>query len=196
MSYTPKILAFSGSARKDSFNTKLLHLAAEAARRAGAEVTVLDMREYPLPLYDGDLEAAEGLPAQVKELKKIFLLHDGLLIASPEYNSSFTPLLKNLIDWVSRAEKGEGGLVAYKGKVAGLISASPGALGGLRGLVHLRQVLGNIGVIVIPEQKAVASAIVAFGADGSLQDVKTQEAVEGVAKALVGVVSKLNAVKA
>src|SRR5260221_646228 len=100
----PKILAFAGSLRKDSYNKKLIKIAAEGARAAGAEVTVIDLKEFPLPVYDGDLETAEGLPANAKKLKEMFLKHQGLLIASPEYNSSIPGGLKNMIDWVSRTE--------------------------------------------------------------------------------------------
>src|SRR6185295_2879266 len=98
----PKILAFAGSMRKDSFNKKLIRVAAEGARSAGAEVTLIDLKDFPLPVYDGDLEAAEGLPAGAKKLKELFLQNQGLLIASPEYNSSIPGTLKNAIDWVSR----------------------------------------------------------------------------------------------
>ncbi len=182
MSHTPRILVFAGSARKESFNKKLAAIAADAARAAGAEVTHLDLAEYPMPIYDGDLEAADGMPENAKKLKQLFIDHDALLIASPEYNSSFSPLLKNVIDWVSR---GEGGLIAYKGKVAGLLAASPGALGGLRGLVHLRSVLGNIGVLVLSNQRAVNAS--------ALDDPKTAEQVAALAKELVDTVAKLKA---
>ena len=123
-----RILAFAGSARRDSLNKKLLQVAVAGARAAGAEVTVLDLRDLPLPLYDGDLEAAEGLPANARALKQQLRAHAGLLLACPEYNSSVTPLLKNAIDWASRAEPGEAPLACFEGKVAGLVSASPGAL--------------------------------------------------------------------
>lgn len=193
VSYTPLILALAGSLRAGSFNSRILHIAAEAAREAGAEVKVIDLREFPLPIYDGDLEAAEGLPANVMALKREFLAHEGLLLASPEYNSSFTPLMKNTIDWVSRPAPGEGGLAAYKGKTAVLMSASPGALGGLRGLVHLRAVLGNIGVIVLPEQKAISSASAAFTPEGALANAKDQDAIRALGTRLAEVLGKLHA---
>src|SRR5688572_18337049 len=131
----PRILAFAGSLRKDSYNKKLLAIAVQGARDAGAEVTVVELVDYPLPLFDEDLERA-GTPENAKKLKQLFLEHDALLIASPEYNSSFTAITKNTIDWVSRSSPGEPGLAAYRGKTAAIIAASPGALGGLRGLVH------------------------------------------------------------
>ena len=122
------------------------------AREAGGEVTLIDLKDFPLPLFDQDLEAEQGMPENGTRLKKLFIDHDGLLIASPEYNSSFPAVLKNAIDWVSRPAPGEPSLVAFRGKVATLMSASPGAQGGLRGLVHVRSILGNIGVIVLPDQ--------------------------------------------
>src|SRR5262245_32979393 len=130
----PRILAFAGSTRRDSVNRKLLTIAAEDVRRAGGQVTVVELSDYPMPLLDEDLEAAGGIPEPARRLKKLFLEHDGLLLACPEYNSSITPLLKNVIDWVSRREGTEGALACYKGKTAALISASPSMLGGLRGL--------------------------------------------------------------
>ena len=114
MSDQPRIVAFAGSARKDSLNLQLVKVAAEGARAAGAEVTVLDMRDFPMPLFNQDLEEAEGPPENGRELRRIMLAHDGLLIASPEYNSSITPLLKNAIDWVSRADEGNRALAAYE----------------------------------------------------------------------------------
>ena len=181
---TPKILAFAGSLRKDSFNKKLVAIAAQGARDAGAEVTVVDLKDYPMPIYDGDLEDADGIPEKALELKRIFLDHDGLLISAPEYNSSITAVLKNVIDWVSRPQPDEPRLAAYQNKVATLMSASPGALGGLRGLVHVRAILGNIGVIVLPQQIAVSKAHEAFADDGSLNDEQRHSDVLGLGKRL------------
>src|SRR3954447_7404881 len=124
----PRILAFAGSLRKDSYNKKLIKIAADAARRAGAEVTLIDLKDYPLPIYDGDLEAASGIPDNGQKLKKLFLDHDGLLLSCPEYNSSITAVLKNTIDWVSRPAPGEASLACFIGKAATLMSASPGGL--------------------------------------------------------------------
>ena len=187
----PRILAFAGSLRKDSYNKKLVQIAAAAARRAGADVTVIDLKDYPLPIYDGDIEAATGIPENAQKLKKIFLEHDGLLISAAEYNSSITAVLKNVIDWVSRAAPNEAPLACYNGKVATLMSASPGALGGLRGLVHVRAILGNINVIVLPSQIAVTKAHEAFNDDGTLKDAKQQASVEGLGKTLADVLTKL-----
>ena len=187
----PRILAFAGSLRRESFNKKLVPIAAKAARDAGAEVTLIDLRDFPLPLFDQDLEAEQGMPENEKKLKQLFIDHDGLLIASPEYNSSVKAVLKNSIDWVSRPAPDEPPLVAFRGKVATLMSASPGALGGLRGLVHVRSILGNIGVIVLPDQIAIAKAHEAFKPDGSLTDPKKQGDVEALGKTLASFLMKL-----
>ncbi len=181
----PKILAFAGSTRSGSFNKKLLHVAAEAARRAGAEVTVVDLRDLALPLFDGDFEDASGLPESAKRFKTLLRESDGLLITSPEYNSSITGVLKNAIDWASRAETDdEPPLIAFRGKAASIMSASPGGLGGLRGLVHLRAILGNIGVIVLPDQVAVSAAHEAFDDAGQLKDARKRKQVEDIGRTL------------
>jgi NAD(P)H-dependent FMN reductase len=187
----PRILAFAGSTRRESFNKKLVSIAVKGARDAGALVTLIDLKDLPLPLFDQDLEAEQGMPENGKKLKKLFIDHDGLLIASPEYNSSISAVLKNAIDWVSRPAPGESSLVAFRGKVATLMSASPGALGGLRGLVHVRSILGNIGVIVLPDQIAVAKAHEAFQPDGSLIDPKQQAGIEGLGNTLASFLMKL-----
>ena len=187
----PRILAFAGSLRRDSFNQKLVPIAAKGAREAGAEVALIALKDFPLPLFDQDLEAEQGMPENGKKLKQLFIDHDGLLIAAPEYNSSITAVLKNAIDWVSRPAPGEPSLVAFRGKVATLMSASPGALGGLRGLVHVRSILGNIGVIVLPEQIAVAQAHEVFNPDGSLKDSKQQAGIEGLGHTLASFLMKL-----
>ncbi|MCZ6735099.1 MAG: NAD(P)H-dependent oxidoreductase [Planctomycetota bacterium] len=191
MSAEPKILAFAGSLRQESYNKKLMRIAAAAARRAGADVTELDLGEYPLPVYDGDLEADAGLPENARKLKALMKAHGGFLIASPEYNSSISGTLKNAIDWTSRPEPDEPPLVCFRGKTAAIMSASPGALGGLRGLVHLRAILGNIGVLVLPDQKAISSAAEAFAENGSLKDPKQLQAIEQIGTRLAEVVTKL-----
>ncbi len=192
MATTPRILAFAGSTRTDSFNKKLVKIAAAGAGKAGAEVTLIDLRDYSLPLFDGDLEDREGLPENAKRLKTLFLTHHGLLISAPEYNSGISGVLKNTIDWVSRAETDdEKPLCCFLGKVAALMSASPGALGGLRGLVQVRAILGNIKVLVLPDQIAVSKAHEAFNPDGSLKDAKQQAAVEKLGATLAGTIAKL-----
>ncbi len=165
-----RILAFAGSARRDSLNKRLLAVAVEKARAAGAEVTALDLAELPLPLYDADRETAQGIPDNAVRLQELMRSHHGFLLACPEYNGSLTPLFKNAVDWASRRAPGEPPLVAYRGKVATLLAASPGTLGGLRGLVPARALLANLGVLVLPTQLAVPRADKAFDADGSLAD--------------------------
>ncbi len=187
-----KILAFAGSLRKESYNKKLVKIAAEGARAAGAEVTLIDLKEFPLPVYDGDLEAAEGLPENAKKLKELFIRHSGLLISCPEYNSSVPGAFKNVIDWVSRpAYKDEPSLACFDKKVAALLSASPGALGGLRSLVHLRAILENIRVMVIPNQIAVPKAHEALDDKGALKDAKQDAAVRGIGAELARILTKL-----
>ena len=186
-----RILAFAGSTRTDSFNKKLVRVAKGGAEAAGAEVTLLDLRDYPMPVYDGDLETAEGLPDNARKLKDLMLEHDGLLIASPEYNSSISAVLKNTIDWISRPEPDVAPLAHFDGKVAGIVSASPGALGGLRGLVQLRAILSNIKVLVIPEQLAVPGAHDAFNDSGALKDAARQQAVEHIGRRVAEVALRL-----
>lgn len=165
------ILFLAGSTRKESINKKLAILAASIAKEAGADVTLIDLKDFEMPLYNGDLETATGLPENARKLKQLFIEHDGFFMASPEYNGSFSALLKNTIDWISRPhEENETSLIAYKGKVAALGAISPGGLGGLRGLVPLRMLLGNLGVIVIPSQVAIGSGFKAFDTDGKLID--------------------------
>jgi NAD(P)H-dependent FMN reductase len=192
MAGTSRILAFAGSTRADSFNKRLIRIAVAGARAAGAEVTLIDLRDYPLPLFDGDLEAREGLPPNGRKLKDLFLAHHGLLMSCPEYNSSITGVWKNTIDWVSRPVPGEAPLAGFDGKVAAIMSASPGALGGLRGLVHVRAILGNIRVLVLPDQVAVPKAGEAFNPDGSLRDSKQHAAVEALGAKLAQVISKIH----
>lgn len=189
---TPRILAFAGSLRAGSFNKHLIRIGADAAREAGAEVTLIDLFDFSLPVLNQDDEDALGLPANAKKLKELFISHDGFLISAPEYNSSITGVLKNVIDWVSRAESAnEPPLIAYTGKTAALMSASPGALGGLRGLVHVRAILGNIGVFVVPGQVCIPTADKFFSADGTLNDLLKTEAIHALARNLVEVTRKL-----
>jgi len=188
-----KILAFAGSSRKDSFNKKLVKIAALGAQEAGASVTIIDLSDYPMPLFNQDSEHEQGMPENACKFKKLLIEHDAFIIASPEYNSAFSPLLKNVIDWASRAESDdEPPLVAYQGKMAVIMAASPGALGGLRGLVFLRMLLANIGVTVLPDQQTIPQAFKAFNNNGSLVDDKKQKSVLELGRNLAAVLSKLN----
>lgn len=190
-----RILVFAGSARRDSLNKKLARVAAQAAREAGAEATFVDLDEYPLPVYHGDLEAAEGMPENARKLRELFIAHDALLISSPENNQSMSALLKNTLDWLSRSlGDGKGansGLAPFRDKVAGLLAASPGPFGAVRHLVHLRQSLAGLGVLVIGNQVALARAHEAFDEAGALKDPQSAKLVHLLAQAVVKVAGKL-----
>ena len=175
-----RILAFSGSARRESLNRKLLAVAVQAVRDAGGEVTLLDLNDLPLPLYHGDLEDAQGLPANAVKLIEVLVQHQGLLIASPEYNSMITPLLKNTIDWCTRADTNP-----LIGKVAAVVSASPGMLGGVRSMQMARQLLMHLGCHVVPAQGILPRAHEAFDDQGALKDSHAQKSVQAVAAQLV-----------
>lgn len=191
---SPKIVAFAGSTRLESLNKKLVHAAVDAAIAAGAEVTLVDLRELALPLYDGDVETADGMPEGAKRFKALLRESQGILIASPEYNSSITGALKNAIDWATRPETDkEAPLVAFRGKTAAIMSASPSALGGLRGLVTLRMLLGNIGVLVLPDQVTLPAAHEAFDENGALKDENKAKQVTKLATGLVTLLLKTTA---
>ena len=187
-----RILAFSGSTRTASFNKRLARIAAQGAREAGAEVDFIDLRDYPLPLFDEDIEVAGGLPENARRLRTLLQASDGLLIASPEYNSSVSGVLKNVIDWASRSESvDEVPLACFKGRVAALLSASGCGLGGVRGLVHLRSILSNIGVIVLPEQVTVPVAYDAVTEAGVLKDERRQRMVASLGRQLAEITARL-----
>lgn len=181
-----RILAFSGSARRGSLNKKLLAAAVAASREAGAEVTVVDFKDLPIPLYDGDLEAAGGMPGNAQKLVALVAEHHGLLISSPEYNSQITPLLKNAIDWCTRAEENP-----LQGKVAAVISASPGMFGGIRSMTLARQLLTHLGCHVVPVQCVLPQADKAFDEEGRLKDERARKNVNAVAAALVKTAARL-----
>ena len=191
MNRAPRILAFSGSLRTSSWNHRIAELSAKAASDAGADVTMLRLRDYPLPVYDQEIEASTGLPSHVVDLKKLFRETDGFLIASPEYNGSISAALKNVIDWVSRPEDGHPNLVGFKGKVAGLLACSPGRLGGLRGLAQLRIILSSIGTIVLPDQVAVPGIHDQFKDSDVIGDEGMQQAVERVGQQVAQVAAAL-----
>lgn len=186
MAPPPRILAFAGSARRESLNRKFLAVAVEAATAAGGQVTLLDLNEYALPLYHGDLEEEQGLPANAVRLIALIAGHDALLVASPEYNSMFTPLLKNTVDWCSRAETNP-----FEGKVAAVLSASPGMYGGVRSLQLAQQLLLKLGCHLVPGQCVLPHADKAFGPDGSLTDPRTRKSVQALASKLVQTASRL-----
>jgi len=187
MSDAPRILAFSGSARRESLNQKLLNAVIDSAREVGGVVNPINLNDFPLPLYDGDLEDAAGFSENAQKLVQLIKDHHGLLIASPEYNSLMTPLLKNTIDWCTRAEENP-----FIGKVVAVISASPGPFGGVRSLTSVRQLLTNLGAHVVPLQCVLPQADKAFDADGRLTMPRAQTSSAAVAKALVEISRKLN----
>lgn len=185
-----KILVFAGSARKASLNKKLARAAAQYARDAGGDVTFIDLDDYPIPLYHGDLEDREGMPENARKLREIFLAHGAFIIASPENNTSVTALLKNTIDWLSR-DIGDGkgvnnGFAPFTGKPAAIMGASPGAFGTVRGsLPHLRMILSSLGVNVLGRQAPIPAAHKVFGEDGSIIEPRAASAVKSLCEALV-----------
>ena len=189
---TVKILILAGSTREGSFNRRLACAAAAQARAQGAEITLVDLAEYDLPIYNAELEATQGLPGNAVKLKDLFKSHRGIFIASPEYNAGVTPLLKNTLDWVSRKGTDEAGLTAYRSNVFAIASASPGAVGGMRGLLMLRQILSvGIGALVLPEQVAVGRAGNAFAEDGRLTDERAAGMLETQLARLIEVAGAL-----
>jgi NAD(P)H-dependent FMN reductase len=190
----PKVLAFAGSLRTGSFNKQLVKIAANAADAAGASVTYVDLKDYPMPVYDQDWFDKNGFPDTVLQLKTLMKESQGYLISSPEYNGSVSGALKNMIDWTSRPEPGEVplSLTCFKGKIAAIMSTSPGGLGGLRGLNHLRQILEGVGTLVIPDQKAVPNASQAFDQAGHLVDESQQAAIEAIGGKLADIAAKLS----
>ncbi len=168
----PKILVFAGSIRTGSHNARLAALATKELVLAGADVTRISLLDFPLPIYDGDLEAKSGPPENALKLKRLMMMHPGVFIASPEYNASITPLLKNTLDWISRVrERGEPPLPAYKNRVFAIGGASDGAYGAMRSLMALRQVLElGCGALVIPDQIAVMRASEAFDEKDNLKE--------------------------
>ncbi len=188
----PKILAFAGSLGKDSFNKKLTQAVAKMAEAQGAEVTYVDISDYPMPLFNEDLEKAEGMPEAVVEFKNLMKDAHGYLISTPEYNGALSGVLKNCIDWMSRSVGGDNGAAEFKGKVAGIMSASPGRMGGIRGLPVLRHILTVINMHVIPSQVAFGAAHEGFNEDGSIKDPKMAERIEGFVTELVETTKKLS----
>jgi chromate reductase len=182
-----KILVIPGSLRTGSHNVRLAALAVKELTLADADVTRISLADYPLPLYDAEAETNEHPPANAVKLKQMISAHRGVFITTPEYNASFTPLIKNTIDWVSRVrERGDPPLAAYKGRVFALGSASPGRFGGIRSLMALRQVLEiGCGALVIPEQVAVVQAEQAFDELDNLKDANTAGQLRTVVRRLI-----------
>ena len=171
----PKIVVFAGSVRTGSINEKLATAAATALTQAGAVATHISLRDYSLPLYDADLQARDGIPDAALRLVELFLGCQGAFVASPEYNASFSPLLKNTFDWMSRVKtEGRPPLAAFKNRVFALGAVSNGAMGGYRGLTQLRSMMElGLGALVLPDMVAVGDAATAFNPDGSLAKERT-----------------------
>ena len=178
-----KLLVFAGSTRQHSFNRRLAQVAAGMARDAGADVTLLELSDFDIPLYNADLEA-RGTPADVLRLKQVLFDHPAWIVCSPEYNGSYTALLKNTIDWASSPVKGDpvwqDGTRSFRGKVVGMLSASPGALGGLRSQSHLAPLLINLECWLAPKAFALGQAGGAFDDNGALVQNAHRERVHGV----------------
>ena len=189
---TPKILAFAGSTRKDSVNKRLAKVALFAAEKAGAKTTFIDLHEYDMPLYSQDLLAEHGMPEGAIAFKEMLKQHHGFLIASPEYNGSLTGTLKNAIDWATIKADDEERMACWNGKIAGLISASPGGLGGIRGLHHLRTILAGIGTFVLPNHLAVGNSAANLQSDEQITDEKLQYQLESLSTEMVRVVRSLH----
>jgi chromate reductase len=185
---TIKVLALCGSTRRDSLNRKLLDVAAQGALDEGAEVSFISLGDYPLPLYDADLEKEYGVSGYARALQQQLATHDALLVASPEHNGGYTAMLKNAIDWMSRpTQTGESGVLLFARKAAAVVSASPGPMGGIRSMVGMRGVLEKLGALVIPQGFSLGAAHQAFGADKKFVDDKAGAEVRAVGIALVGV---------
>ena len=184
----PKLLAFAASLRRGSWNRKLVHLAADIARQGGAEVDLADFREFDMPLYDADLQAASGIPPGAEELARRIGASDGLMIASPEYNYSLPGTLKNAIDWVSRVKP-----VPLRGKSGFLLAASTGQVGGVRGLWQLRIPLEGLGVLLHPDMYTLPWADKAFGPDGRLIERERQDRLAVMVQRYLAVAQKLEA---
>lgn len=183
---TPKILVFSGSIRSGSVNTRLVDCIVRELVSLDCEVTRISLADYSMPIYNGDLEAEDGVPENAINLARLMHEHDGFFIASSEYNGSLTPLLKNTIDWISRVSSDKDGpIIPYKGKVGAICAASPGGMGGISMLYHLREILVRLGVLVISEQVAVGQAGSAFSDDDKLTNERAAGFLADTCKSLV-----------
>jgi len=182
----PRILVFAGSLRTGAYSIRTADAATKELAEQGAEVTRISLGDYPLPLVNQDLEKERGIPENAMKLGRLIAAHDGFLIASPEYNASIPPLVKNTIDWVSRI-RNDGGRTfnPYRGKVAALCSSSEGNLGGIRCLYHLRAVLMNCQVEIITPQCSVSRAHEAFDENGDLKEERLRKTMQNVCSTLI-----------
>jgi len=181
-----KILVFAGSIRTGAYSGKVADCAQKELAIQGAEVTRISLADYALPIMNEDLEAEEGIPENAVKLARLFAAHDGVLVCTPEYNSSLPPLLKNTIDWISRVSR-DGGrpLRAYPGKVVGLCSSSDGHFAGARCIIHLRGILSHIGMEVISPQVSVPHAGEAFDENGAFKEERLRKGMTRLCTTLI-----------
>ena len=187
----PSILVFAGSTRKGSYSKQLAKLCHKILQDNQAEANFIDLRDFPMPLYEGDLEIEQGIPKNALKFRDLLKSHPAFLISSPEYNSSISGVLKNAIDWASRPIKGEPNLVCFMGKIVTLVSTSPGRLGGMRALVTVRSILNNIGSFVLPDQLCISFADKAFNPEGNLLDENQQKTLETICQNFMKISEKL-----
>lgn len=191
---SPRIVVMAGSSRREALSRKVAATCVAPLAAAGADVDLVELVDHPAPLYNGDLEVESGLPEGIVRLQRRLAAADGLLVVNPEYNGSITPLLKNALDWCSRpnpADRARSGGAVYAGRAAAVVGTSPGALGGMRVLFHVRDILGYLGMQVIPQQLAIGKAGEAVGDDGRLRDPAQREALDKLAQALVDTARRL-----
>lgn len=194
MTKKPKIMAFAGSLREHSFSKRVLKTAIKGAEKAGGEVTFVDLRDYPMPIYNPDDQERNGFDENALRFQGLLTRHDGLLIASPEYNGSLPAALKNVIDWASRQSDRYRKSDVFPGKVAAMMTASPGSLGGVRSLAHLRGVLTSVGVNVLPQEVAVSFAGDKFAGDGEeMIDERMKGILEALGASLVEMLKRTHA---
>lgn len=189
----PRVLVLAGSLRRASLNKRLAKFAAKQVEEAGLAATYLDLKDYPLPVYDGDDEDERGVPENARSLRQAFMDHEGLILVCPEYNGSIPGALKNVIDWISRPDGDVPMTAAFRDLTALLLAASPGGLGGLRGLVHVRAILSGVGTLVLPGQHAVSKAHEVLGEDGSFSDERGAKTVTDLVGTLVKTLERLHA---
>ena len=191
MAKKPKILAFAGSLREHSYSKRVVKTAMKGAENAGAEVTYIDLRDYPMPIYNADDHEKDGFHVNAAKLQKLLSEHDGLLICSPEYNGSLSGALKNAIDWTSRQSDEFKMVEVFKGKFAAIMTESPGVFGGLRCLGHLRTVLSIMFVNVLPSEIAVGKVHTMFDGDGDeMTDEKMKKILGDLGASLVDMLKK------
>jgi len=182
-----KILVFSGSVRQQSLNARLAVAACAAATEAGADATGINLADYPADIYNGDDEARSGIPESIKTLKQLMAASDGFIVVTPEYNGHVPPLLVNTFSWLSRSEEGEERMLAFSGKAAAIMAASPGRLGGIRVLPRLRDMLAELGVIVVPGYVSLPQATTAFDTNGNLLQDAHIKSVKSLVQTLLSV---------